>query len=274
MTIQQVIDKIIAYHPDLGERLSTTCDTVKYGDTSKECTGVATAIYPSPDVIRAAHEAGCNLLLVHEPSFYGHMDPLDWLKDNQVAQEKIALLDEYGMVIFRDHDRIHAHTPDGIFYGLFAELGWLQYLDRSLDNPIDLKAPFAVTLTLPDIPVSKIAALFKEKLHLTAIRMTGNPGTIVRKAALAAHLFPGAQNLIAAVDRENVDLLIPGEIIDWEVPCYFKDAGQLGLNKACLHLGHFNMEELGMKYAVNWLKPMVGEIPVVYCPNEDMYRYL
>ena len=55
MTIQQVIDKIIAYHPDLGERLATTCDTVKYGDTSRECTGVATAIYPSPDVIPVSY---------------------------------------------------------------------------------------------------------------------------------------------------------------------------------------------------------------------------
>ena len=81
MTIQQVIDKIIAYHPPLGEREATTCDTVKFGDTSIPCTGIATAIYPSPDIIRAAAKAGCNLLVVHEPSFYSHMDPLDWLAD-------------------------------------------------------------------------------------------------------------------------------------------------------------------------------------------------
>ena len=39
-----------------------------------------------------------------------------------------------------------------------------------------------------------------------------------------------------------------------------------------LQPGHFNGEELGMKYAVNWLKELVEEkIPVVYCCNEDMY---
>lgn len=273
MTIQQVIDKIIAYHPDLGERAATTCDTVKYGDTSGECTGVATAIYPSPDVIRAGHEAGCNLLLVHEPSFYTHMDPLDWLKENSVAQKKMALLDEYGMVIFRDHDRIHTHIPDGIFYGVLHELGWLSYADQDINQPRDRTNPVFMTLTLPDIPAAEVVALIKEKLGLQSLRFTGNPGTIVHKAAFAGHLFPGAEKLIEFIDREKIDLLIPGEIIDWEVPCYFKDAGQMGMNKACLHLGHFNMEELGMKYAVNWLKPMVGDIPVVYCPNEDMYRY-
>ena len=69
MTIQQVIDRIKVYHPSLGERESTTRDTVKFGDTGVECTGIATAIYPSPDIIRKAAEAGCNLLIVHEPSF-------------------------------------------------------------------------------------------------------------------------------------------------------------------------------------------------------------
>ena len=273
MTIQQVIDNIIAYHPDLGERLATTCDTVKYGDTSRECTGVATAIYPSPDVIRAAGEAGCNLLVVHEPSFYSHMDPLDWLAGNETAEKKMALLDRYGMVVFRDHDRIHAHVPDGIFYGLFAELGWLPYLDHPMDKPSDINDTFAMTLTFPDVPVAKIAAEIKEKLGLKALRFTGNPGTVVRKAAIAAHLLPGFQKVIEAVEKEQVDLLLPGEIIDWEIPCYFKDAGQLGLNKACLHLGHFNWEELGMKYAVNWLRELAPGLPVVYCPNEDMYRY-
>ena len=57
MTIQQVIDKIIAYHPPLGDREAITCDTVKFGDTSIPCTGIATAIYPSPDIIRMAAEA-------------------------------------------------------------------------------------------------------------------------------------------------------------------------------------------------------------------------
>ena len=58
MTIQDVINKIIAYHPALGEREAGTCDTIKIGDPSAECTGVATAIYPSPDVIRKAKAAG------------------------------------------------------------------------------------------------------------------------------------------------------------------------------------------------------------------------
>ena len=113
MTIQEVIDRIIAYHPDLGEQLATTCDVLKWGDPTQECTGVATAIYASPKVIEKAHAAGCNLLLVHEPAFYSHMDDHDWLVGNTVADAKKKLLDEYRMVIFRDHDRIRVIHEKG-----------------------------------------------------------------------------------------------------------------------------------------------------------------
>ncbi len=272
MTIQQVIDRIKAYHPSLGERESTTRDTVKFGDTGVECTGIATAIYPSPDIIRKAAEAGCNLLVVHEPSFYADMDPLEPLEGNKVFQAKTELLKQSGMVIFRDHDRIHAHLPDGIFSGVIEELGWTPYLKTDFMKPRDYSGAFVAEVELPSVPVSEIAALWKEKLHLKSLRIIGNKDTVVRKAALGAHLFPGSGKVIQAVEENDIDLLIPLEMIDWEVPEYFKDAGQLGFNKACLQPGHFNGEELGMKYAVHWLKELVeGTIPVVYCCNEDMY---
>ena len=165
MTIQQVIDKIIAYHPPLGDREAITCDTVKFGDTSIPCTGIATAIYPSPDIIRMAAEAGCNLLVVHEPSFYSHMDPLDWLADNQTAHLKMELLREHHMVILRDHDRIHTHIPDGIFYGVVQELGWQQYLKTDLNQPSDPSRVFIAEFEMPGIPVAQLAAQIKEKLQ-------------------------------------------------------------------------------------------------------------
>lgn len=275
MTIQDVINKIIAYHPALGEREAGTCDTIKIGDPSAVCTGVATAIYPSPDVIRKARDAGCNLIVVHEPSFYAHMDPLDWLEGNSVFEAKKKLLLENGMVVFRDHDRIHTHVPDGIFYGVVSELGWLPYLKTDMNVPTDINKPFIAEVELPDVPVQDVAALIKEKLHLKSLRIIGNRGTVVRKAALGAHLFPNSQHIITELEKNGIDLFIPLEMIDWEVPSYFKDAGQLGFNKACLQTGHYNGEELGMKYAVNWLKELVGDqIPVVYCCNEDMYDYI
>lgn len=277
MKIQEIIDRIIAYHPDLGDRLATTCDTIKYGDPDQECTGIATAIYASTDIIKKAAELKCNMILVHEPAFYDHMDPLDWLEHNSVAQAKMKLLDEAGIVIFRDHDRIHAHQPDGIMFGMTTEMGWQPYLMR---NPMAKRIPGSGDLgynwQFPEpIPVKEIAEQFIEKLHLNNIQLIGNPNTMVKRVMLGGHLTPGNKAFIDTFDRSGCDLLIPGETIDWEINEYFKDAGGLGMNKAMLRIGHFNMEELGMKNAVNWVSKLVEyKVPVVYVPNNDMYQYV
>lgn len=275
MTIQDVINKIIAYHPPLGEREATTCDTVKIGDTSAECTGVVTAIYASVEIIKKAIEAGCNLIVVHEPSFYTHMDPFDWLEGNEVFEEKKQLCLDNGIVIFRDHDRIHSHRPDGIFYGMACELGWQDKAVFDWMAPPDRSNPVGRTFEFDGIPVLEIGKQLMEALNLKNLRIIGNRDTKVYRLAFGGHLFPGKNDIINAVDKEKIDCLIPLEMIDWEVPGYFKDAAALGMNKACLQIGHYNGEELGMKWAVNWIKELVEDkIPVIYICNEDLYDYI
>ena len=42
-----------------------------------------------------------------------------------------------------------------------------------------------------------------------------------------------------------------------------------------IHLGHMNWEELGMKYAQEWISGLVdNKRPVTYVPSEDMYHYI
>lgn len=88
-------------------------------------------LFTSADVIREAARLGANLIITHEPTFRTHEDETDRLSDSGVFAAKKALPDEYGIVIWRDHDRIHGGKPsnkpehiDGIFYGIMKELGW------------------------------------------------------------------------------------------------------------------------------------------------------
>ena len=70
-------------------------------------------------------------------------------------------------------------------------------------------------------------------------------------------------------------MILPGEIIDWTVASYVRDAVQQGRNKAMINLGHMNWEELGMKYAKDWISELVeNQVPVTYVPSEDMYRFV
>ena len=87
MTIQQVIDAILNYHPGLSQD-KPTCDGFKCGNPSDECRGIVTTCAASMAVIRKAIELGANLILVHEPTFYTHMDPVDWLAGEDVYKRQ------------------------------------------------------------------------------------------------------------------------------------------------------------------------------------------
>ncbi len=266
MKIREVTDAIYAYHPQLNR--DKTCDGYKCGDPENECTGVVTTCCASVDVIRKTIELGANLIVCHEPAFYLHYDPTDWLEGkNDVYDEKRRLLDEHGIAIFRDHDRIHAHKPDGIRYGVMKELGWEDYLIGDPDRPSHFK--------LPETSVRELAEYLKEKIGLTGIRVIGNVEAKVRYVMLSGHILLSPANETMHTEllgRDDVDVLIPGEAIDWTAVCYARDAGQLGKNKTILSMGHINSEELGMKYAATWVADLIDhKLPVTYVRSSDLY---
>ena len=74
--------------------------------------------------------------------------------------------------------------------------------------------------------------------------------------------------------EQKADVIMPGEIIDWTVLSYVRDAVQLGKAKAMLNIGHYNWEELGMRYYADWLPELIeNKIPVTYVHSEDMYNF-
>lgn len=134
MTIQEILDRVSEYHPDLGEDYHG-CDEVKFGDCSQECTGIVSALVPTVDVIRRAVELKANLLYVHEPVSYLTPDWPEWKADYKcrIYDEKLKLLKENKIVLVRDHDHMHAHKPDSIFTGVLKYLGWMEYSDSIAD---------------------------------------------------------------------------------------------------------------------------------------------
>ena len=51
-----------------------TCDTVKAGDAEKEIKKVAVSMFATVDIIRQVTEWGADMLIVHEPTYYNHME--------------------------------------------------------------------------------------------------------------------------------------------------------------------------------------------------------
>ncbi len=265
MTINDLIDRILAYHPEL--TAPKTCDGVKFGDPSQPLKGVAVSCAPTYDVIRRAAEAGCNFLLCHEPTFFSHEDTTDWLENDPVYEEKIRFLKEHQMVIFRDHDHLHAHTPDGIYTGVMKELGWEKYRDDTGRRPMLYR--------LPSMDVSELAAFLKEKLCLQKVRVIGKTSGAISKVAYIGGGNLSFDNTNTQLMMGETEVMIAGELIDWTVMSYVRDAAVMGMQKTIIQLGHFNSEELGMKYAESWVRPFVEpEIPVCWIRAGEPYSYL
>ncbi len=284
MTNREVVEKILAYHPAFPADYAG-CDDWKCGDPDAECTGIVTALSPTIHVIEKTIALGANLLIVHEPSFYTSQDGPGWFEDfpNSVYEEKRRLLDEHGITVWRDHDHMHAHKPDGIFTGVLKYLGW-ENCSRTVTDT-GLFAHFIVEF--PEMTVRDLCRHLIERIGLSGIRYIGNGDAKVKSLAMVGHLYPMpckkthadgtpveySVSIIETLEQE-VDVIMPGETIEWTVLSYVRDAVQLGKNKAVINIGHYNWEELGMRYAADWLPTLLENGPkVTYVPSEDLYNF-
>ncbi|MGT2666876.1 Nif3-like dinuclear metal center hexameric protein [Streptococcus rifensis] len=277
MTITEVIETIKAfYQGDPGITEETTRDQVLYGQTDKDCTGVVTCIWPSVQVIEEAHALGANLIICHEALFWNHGDHQDWLQENgiQAYEGKKALLDQYGLTVWRCHDYVHSGMPietgeykDGIFYGLAKQLGWEGY---DISNH-----PMPTLFEIPEVSGRELASHLIHKLGLDGVRVIGDPETRVRRVKIPFHVFGDANADIIQIDQEDFDAILPMEMVDFTLAEYIKDASLLGQNKVAISAGHFNLEEPGMAYMADYLPAVLGhQVPVHFVKVGDTYGYI
>jgi len=83
---------------------SQTVDTFKSGDPRMDVRGIAVAWQSQLSTLKAAHAAGCNLFVTHEPTFYTHLDTDQGDFPTPHVEAKRAWLKETGMVVYRCHD--------------------------------------------------------------------------------------------------------------------------------------------------------------------------
>lgn len=287
MKNKEVINKILQYHPHMENYEG--CDGYKSGNPEDECRGVAVALVPTVDVVRRAAERGCNLLVTHENIYYQTPDFGEWKGSfsNTVQKEKESLIEEKGITIWRDHDHMHAHQPDSIFTSVIKSLGWEEYYRPELMEDV----PFLMLFDLPRTTVQELGTFLIRKIGMNGLRYIGKPEDEIERVALAAHLYPNAffpdgigedgyyrdyaMSIMEQMEKHNIQAIIPGEIIDWTVLAYIRDAVEQGRTKACFNLGHFNWEELGMKDFARIIGELVeNKVPVRYLPTGDQWRFL
>jgi hypothetical protein len=114
--------------------IPNTVDVIKEGDPQTPVTGIITCMFATMDVLKQAVIKNCNLLVVHEPLYYNHLDDTKTLQYDPVYLEKKRFITDHKLVIWRFHDYIHSMKPDGIETGMITKLGWKEYTVNGTTN--------------------------------------------------------------------------------------------------------------------------------------------
>lgn len=233
--------------------IPNTVDVIKEGSPDTPVRGIMTAMFATMDVLRQAVTMNCNLIIVHEPLYYNHLDEKKQFQNDQVFLDKQKYIKEHKLVIWRFHDYIHSMKPDGVESGMVSKLGWKKYaVNGTLDQ-----------FRLPETTLKDLAKELKLIFPKYTFYIVGDQDMKLTNVRLAPGA-PGSMYHIKVLEDKNTDVLIAGESPQWETYEYTRDAVSQGKKKAVIFIGHIASEEAGMDYCAQWLKTFITDIPVTF----------
>jgi hypothetical protein len=147
-----------------GAPFANTVDTLKSGSRDIEVTGVVTSMFATLEVINKAIAMNASFIIAHEPTYYNHLDETNWLENDDVFRYKSELLKQHNIAIWRNHDYIHRHQPDGVISDVVERLGWTPNYNSS--NGIAQVSPMSL---------KNLIGHAKSKLGIDMLRYIGDP---------------------------------------------------------------------------------------------------
>ncbi len=135
---------------------------------------------------------------------------------------------------------------------------------------MDPQKPYV--LQVSSASLGSIIDLTKKKLHIAHVRYIGDKTQLCSRIAF----IPGAaggRTQMNAIATEKPDLLIIGELEEWETSEYVRDLRSSGAKTALLVLGHIVSEEPGLEWLEKWLQPQIPAIKVTHIPSGDAFSW-
>lgn len=268
LTAQDIVDRI---KKNLGVEWKTdTVDTFKAGSPSTVVTGIVTTSLATIDVMRRAAKAGANMVITSGPTFYAKADspappagsgqgatPLP--SSDVVFAAKNELIERNNLVVWRFSDHWRLRTPHPFAQGLTDALGWTKY--RAGSDP--------QRVTVPTVRLDALVTDVKTKLNARGgMRIVGDPKARVQTIGL----LPGSVPIQAALTLlPQVDVIVAGEVREWECVEYARDMVTAGHAKGLILIGRTLSEDAGMKVCAQWLETIVSEMPCRWMPVSDPY---
>jgi putative NIF3 family GTP cyclohydrolase 1 type 2 len=234
-------------------------DTFKLGDPDSTVTGIATTVMVTFDMLKRAHTAGLNLVISHEDTFWNDRDDVKDLTENPLYKLKTEYIRKNGMVIWRDHDHLHAMKPDFTVVGSLRSVGVKGGENAAMAPRI---------MTIPETTLGEFAAQVKRLTGSRAFRCVGDPKARVSKILLgpgyATPRMTAEADVVIGGEQQEAD----GGFDNVE---YVMDAASLGMAKGVIMLGHVISEQPGMEDYANWMRTFIHDIPIQFVPAEEPY---
>ena len=146
--------------------------------------------------------------------------------------------------------------------GVLAKLGWTDYYTGQ--NNIAL---------IPPVSLRELIQQAKQKLGINTLRYIGNLEQNCKKILL----MPGAaggRRQIEGLSKQRPDVLVCGEIQEWETAEYIRDAQAKGEQVSLIVLGHVASEEPGSEYMAAWLRKKIPGVNVSHIPAKNSLAFL
>jgi putative NIF3 family GTP cyclohydrolase 1 type 2 len=193
------------------------------------------------------------------PPQRGAAPPPETAAPDPVYSGKNAFIDKHELVVFRLTQHWNQRTPDPRAQGLAAAMGWSKY--KTGDDFLHYD--------VPAIRLDALAGQLKQALGTRAgIRAIGDRSTMVRKIGL----LPGYTMIKDAIAMlPKVDVIVTGEVQEWESATYAQDVAFAGVKKGFISIGRVVNEAPGMQVCADWLKTIVPEVPVRFISAGDPY---
>jgi putative NIF3 family GTP cyclohydrolase 1 type 2 len=240
-----------------GELPANSPDGLKAGAASTVVKGIATTAMATLDVLKQAAAANANLVLTYEPTFYGRADTGP--PGDPLVKAKREFIEKHSLVVYRLRDRWQARKGDEMIAGLADALGW----SKRRIKPDD------AVYEIPAASGAETVDSIRRKLNLRAgLRAVGDRKATIRRVLL----HPGPMTPAIMWKRySEVDMLIAGEVREWENTLYAADMFTAGEKRVLVTLGRVVSEDPGMRACAQWLKTVVPEVPSKWIGADDPY---
>lgn len=216
-----------SWRPATGDGLFT-------GRSDLPVTGVGVAVTPTLELLRRAQSRGLNLVVAFESPLYRHPGEAPALppgfpagprlEDDPVYRGKRLFLDRQDLAVYRLQDNL-VGPSDQMIAPLAAALGWTGPASRS----------DARIYEGPPRPLRAVIDAARQGLGVHGgLRYIGDLDRPVRRVLVV----PGTAKVVPAVQAlPEVDLLLTGDLREWEIVEYLFDSRQADMPKALVAVG-------------------------------------